>query len=95
MNKGTDYQDYYERISAKSEALFLTFDDFVIQESGADLLAECDEEEFFLEPLALIGQMTMVYAPPGAAKTLILLNLARAFQCRSISSMQTTKTNER
>ena len=94
MNKGTDYQDYYERICAKSEALFLTFDDFVIQESGTDLLAECDEEEFFLEPLALIGQMTMVYAPPGAAKTLILLNLARAFQCRSISSMQTTKTNE-
>jgi len=83
-----------ERETAISQtARGLSFDDFVITEDGDELLAQCEEEVFFLEPLALVGQLTMIYAPPNAGKTLIILSLARSFQCRSITSTPTTKTN--
>jgi len=83
-----------ERKTAISKtARGLSFDDFVIAEDGDELLAQCEEEIFFLDPLALVGQLTMIYAPPNAGKTLIILSLARSFQCRSITLTPTTKTN--
>jgi len=72
----------------------LRFEDFVIREDGEEMLAQCAEETFFLEPLALMGQMTMIYAPPSSGKSLITLSLARAFQCRFITSTPTTKAKE-
>ena len=83
-----------ERVTAISPTTRgLSFSDFVITEDGDELLAQCEEEVFFLEPLALVGQLTMIYAPPNTGKTLIILSLARSFQCRSITSTPTTKTN--
>ena len=63
-----------------------TFDDYAITETAEELLAKLADERFFTEPLALEGQMTMIYAPPNAGKTLIILYLAREYAWKNQSS---------
>ena len=71
-----------------------TFADYAITETAEELFQKLSEESFFLDPVAIVGQATMIYAPPNAGKTLIILHLAREFICRSITSTPTTTPEE-
>lgn len=42
---------------------------------GAELAQQLEDEVFVLDPIALRGQATAIYAPPNAGKTLITLKL--------------------
>ncbi len=77
-----------------TDALTETFADYAITATAEELEQQLGDEWFFLNPLAIGGQMTMIYAPPNAGKTLIILHLAREFTCQSITSTPTTTLAE-
>ena len=78
--------EIYSQIDELVSDRLKTFDDYAITETAEELLAKLEDERFFLEPLALEGQMTMIYAPPNAGKTLIILYLAREYAWKNLST---------
>ena len=84
----------FDEADSAADTLVETFGDYAITASADELEQELEEECFFLDPLALQGQMTMIYAPPNAGKTLLILNLTRDFVCRFITLTPTTASGE-
>jgi len=71
-----------------------TFADFAIKESFEEIIKRIGSEQVALDPLAIKGQMTMIYGPANSGKTLLVLKLLEEFQCRSLTSTQTTTLEE-
>jgi len=71
-----------------------TFADFAIKESFEEIIERIGSEQVVLDPLAIKGQMTMIYGPANSGKTLLVLKLLEEFRCRSLTSTQMTTPEE-
>ncbi len=51
------------------------FDQFILNDEVDKMEAQMQKDQFILNGIALLGQMTVIYAKPNAGKTLLILHL--------------------